>query len=143
MNEVRIADPRAPARPNNPASLPGIGSHLRSTRYRPTLFVTDDAIPGTQGELPPDLEFDGPDVIGFDLTAGDVTIHHARTLHGASGNSTMLPRRALSIRYCGDDAVVRIKPGAPPKPGFDPSLDGMNVAEAAPRLGLCEAVVGP
>lgn len=119
------------------------GSHLQPTRYRPTLFVTDDAIPGTRGELPPSIQIDGPGVIGFDLELGDVTIHHARTLHAASGNSTDLPRRALSVRYCGDDAVVRVKPGAPPKPGFDPALDGTPVAEAATQLGLREAIVAP
>ncbi len=118
------------------------GSHVEATRYRPTLFVTDDAIPGTEGSLPPDLALDDPRVIGFDLALGDVTIHHARTLHAASGNATATMRRALSIRYCGDDAVVRVKPGAPTKPGLDPTLDGRPVADAAPLLGLLEATVG-
>ena len=116
-------------------------SHLDERRFRPTLFVTDDPIPRTEGELPPQHDLDGPDVIGFDLDPGDLTLHHARTLHAASGNPGPTPRRALSIRYCGDDAVVRPKPGAPAKPGFHSCPPGTPLAEVADRLGLPEAMV--
>lgn len=115
------------------------GSHLADVRYRPTLFVTDDPIPGTDGELPPAIDEDGPDVIGWDLDPGDLTIHHARTLHAAGGNQTATERRALSIRYCGERSVVRVKPGAPGKPGFDSIADGTPLAEVARQLGLLEA----
>ena len=115
------------------------GSHRAATRYRPTLFVTDDPIPGTAGELPPDLDPDGPDVFGWDLAPGDVTIHHARTLHAAGGNLGPTTRRALSVRYCGADDAVRVKPGAPAKPGFAGVADGTPIARAAQTLGLPEA----
>lgn len=115
------------------------GSHLSERRYRPTLFVTDDAIPGTAGDLPPSDGLEGPDVFGWDLDPGDMALHHARTLHAASGNSTASARRAWSIRYCGLDAVVRVKPGAPSKPGFDSVPDGTPIAEVAAELGLREA----
>ena len=82
-------------------------SHTDDRRYRPTLFVTDDPLPGSEGEPPPDHTIDHPSSIGYNLEVGDLTIHHARTLHAASGNSTTSKRRALSIRYCGEDAVVR------------------------------------
>jgi len=118
------------------------GSHRAPTRYRPTLFVVDDPIPGTEGELAPTLDLDDPSVFGWDLEPGDLTIHHARTLHAASGNSTARHRRALSIRYCGPDAVVRVKPGAPAKPGFDLVADGTPFADAADVLGLPSATVG-
>ena len=56
-------------------------------------------------------------VINPTLSLGDVTIHHARTLHGASANrSPDQSRRAISIRYCGDDARYHIREGAPLKP---------------------------
>ncbi len=115
------------------------GSHRASNRYRPTLFVTEDAIPGTEGELPPQIGFESPDVFGFGLQVGDCTIHHARTLHAASGNNSGVNRRALSIRYCGVDSVIRQKVGAPSKPGLESIPDGTPIAEAAENLGLPEA----
>jgi ectoine hydroxylase-related dioxygenase (phytanoyl-CoA dioxygenase family) len=118
------------------------GSHLDEHRYRPTLFVTDDPIPGTEGDLPPQVDFDDPNVFGFDLEPGDLTIHHARTLHAAGGNAGSTPRRALSVRYCGDDTIVRVKPGAPGKPGFEGVAPGTPLAEVAGSLGLLEAEVG-
>lgn len=117
------------------------GSHLTGVRYRPSLFVIEDPIPGTVGDVPPQPDFDHPDLLGWDLAAGDLTIHHARTLHAAGGNATSTIRRALSIRYCGTDAVVRVKPGAPMKPGFDAIADGTPLADAAAILGLPEAVL--
>ena len=119
------------------------GSHRDDRRYRPTLFVTDDPIPGTEGARVPDLDLDDPQVFGWDLEPGDLTIHHARTLHAAGGNLGTTPRRALSVRYCGDDAVVRVKPGAPGKPGFDAVAPGTPLAEAATVVGLRKAVLGP
>lgn len=118
------------------------GSHLDDRRYRPTLFVTDDPIPGTEGELVPDLDHDDPNVFGWDLEPGDMTIHHARTLHAAGGNLGTTPRRALSVRYCGADAVVRVKPGAPGKPGFDAVVPGTAMADVAATVGLPEATIG-
>ena len=119
------------------------GSHLDDRRFRPTLFVTDDPIPGTRGDLPPRPDPGDPDVFGFDLDVGDLTIHHARTLHAAGGNPGPTPRRALSIRYCGDDAVVRPKPGAPAKPGFGACAPGTPLSEVAEQLGLPEAATAP
>ncbi|OWY60821.1 hypothetical protein B7486_67115, partial [cyanobacterium TDX16] len=84
------------------------GSHEGHERYRPSLFVIDDPIPGTEGEAAPQPAFDHPEVFAWDVDVGDLTVHHARTLHAAKGNSTGRARRALSIRYCGDDAVVRV-----------------------------------
>jgi ectoine hydroxylase-related dioxygenase (phytanoyl-CoA dioxygenase family) len=115
------------------------GSHLDDRRYRPTFFVIDDPIPGTEGELVPDLDLDDPQSFGWDLEPGDLTIHHARTLHAAGGNLGSTPRRALSVRYCGDDAVVRVKPGAPGKPGFDRVAPGTPLGDVASVLGLPEA----
>jgi ectoine hydroxylase-related dioxygenase (phytanoyl-CoA dioxygenase family) len=119
------------------------GSHTDDRRYRPTLFVIDDPIPGTVGDTPPQPAFDDDGVMAFDLELGDLTVHHARTLHAARGNATTNVRRAISVRYCGEDAVVRVKPGAPGKPGFDAVEPGTPIAEAAPALGLLEAVVAP
>ncbi|MGZ4759968.1 MAG: phytanoyl-CoA dioxygenase family protein [Acidimicrobiales bacterium] len=115
------------------------GSHLAGRRYRPTLFVVDDAIPGAEGEPPPQPDLDDTDAFGFDLLPGDLTVHHARTLHASGGNRTGQARRALSVRYCGDDAVVRVKPGVPGKPGLDGIAAGTPLVEVAELLGLPEA----
>jgi len=47
-----------------------------------------------------------------------------RTLHGAPPNPSTLRRRAISIRYCGDDARYRIRPGAPQKSHHRAVCDG-------------------
>ena len=72
----------------------------------------------------------------FDTAPGDIVVHHARTIHGAFANTTPdRPRRALSIRYAGDDARFRIKPGAPQKPHHASLVEGEPLAEpACPRV---------
>jgi ectoine hydroxylase-related dioxygenase (phytanoyl-CoA dioxygenase family) len=94
------------------------GSHRWGRNFRPNLFVTDDPIPGTEGELVPDIEGDPDryDIVCWDLDPGDITVHHYDTLHGAAPNrSNDRSRRAISLRYCGDDVRFLAKPGAPMK----------------------------
>ena len=95
------------------------GSHSWPELYRPNLFVSDQPIPGTRGEDLSEGGFDPEDleVLSFEMQPGDVTVHHARMLHGASGNaSARQRRRAISVRYCGDDARTFVRSGAPKKP---------------------------
>ncbi|MEX0767849.1 MAG: phytanoyl-CoA dioxygenase family protein, partial [Microthrixaceae bacterium] len=103
------------------------GSHLEQVVYRPNMFVTDEPIPGTEGEIVPDV-LGTPElaarVISFDLEPGDLTVHHARTLHGSPGNSSQTRRRAVSLRYCGDDARYRRKPGLPERAGMEDAAAG-------------------
>lgn len=96
------------------------GSH-RGDVYQPNLFVTPTVIPGTAGEPVPNIDelaANGElEIISYDLGPGDVSIHHARTLHSAGPNRTAdRRRRAISVRYCGDDARYFLRPGAPQKP---------------------------
>ncbi len=96
------------------------GSHRWDATYRPNLFVSTMAIPGTEGLTVPDvdaLEAAGEcEVITFSTEPGDVVVHHARTLHAAGPNtSATTRRRAISVRYCGDDARTHLRPGAPLK----------------------------
>jgi ectoine hydroxylase-related dioxygenase (phytanoyl-CoA dioxygenase family) len=101
------------------------GSHRFAETYRPNLFVTPDPIPGTEGELVPAVDGGDYDIVTFALEPGDVTVHHARTLHAAGPNrSSARRRRAISVRYCGDDAVMRFRPGAPRKPEQERLRDG-------------------
>ncbi|MGI9601770.1 MAG: phytanoyl-CoA dioxygenase family protein [Acidimicrobiales bacterium] len=99
------------------------GSHLDGRVYRPNFFVTDEAIPGTAGEPVPTV--DTEQLISYDTGPGDVVVHHARTLHGATANTTNdRIRRAISLRYAGDDARYRMRPGAPRKPHHVDALSG-------------------
>ncbi len=114
------------------------GSHLDGVEYRPNLFVTDEPIPGTVGEIVPDV-LGTPELaarlVTFDVEPGDVTVHHARTLHGAPPNRSERRRRAVSVRYTGDDVRYLHKPGLPGRPGLDRVADGDPVGEPwCPRV---------
>jgi len=103
------------------------GSHRWGKRYRPNHFVTDRPMDDTEGEIVPDFHADRRDrvILQFDMQPGDVTVHHCRTLHGAPENaSPTMRRRALSVRYCGDDARYRIRRGVPQKPHHAGVADG-------------------
>jgi len=99
------------------------GSHKDLTQYRPNWFVSDEPLPNTEGERVPQIPSKA--VAAPTLSPGDLTIHHARTLHGASANrSADQSRRAISIRYCGDDARYLIREGAPLKPHHETVSNG-------------------
>jgi ectoine hydroxylase-related dioxygenase (phytanoyl-CoA dioxygenase family) len=106
-----------------------LGSHRRAGAFRPNLFVATTALPGTEGEEVPDVDAlaaaGGVEVLTFATEPGDLTVHHARTLHAAGPNrSTDRRRRAISVRYCGDDARYRLRPGVPRKAHHDRIVDG-------------------
>lgn len=83
-------------------------------------------------------------LLNWDMQPGDCLIHQMNTVHGASGNTTRtLRRRALAVRFLGDDAryrepggsadksliVPNLKPGDPmedPKFPLVPIFDGME-----------------
>jgi len=104
-----------------------VGSHRLTQEFQPNLFVSTMAIPGTAGEAVPDVEAD-PErypLVSFETAPGDVVVHHARTIHGAPGNaSATRRRRAVSVRYVGDDARFLHRPGAPLKPWQEGVADG-------------------
>ena len=111
------------------------GSHLDSTEWRPNLFVTTDATHDGPGTDVPDLHADpgDADIVWIDAEPGDVLVHHARTLHGAGPNPTDRPRRAVSVRYCGDDVRIRHRPGGVAKPHHAHLRDGDPLDDAFPR----------
>jgi ectoine hydroxylase-related dioxygenase (phytanoyl-CoA dioxygenase family) len=94
------------------------GSHLWKRQFRPNFFTTELAIPDTEGEVVPDYHkaLRSTEVACFAMEPGDITVHHARTLHGSDGNASLATRRrAISVRYCGDDARYRLRRGVMPK----------------------------
>jgi ectoine hydroxylase-related dioxygenase (phytanoyl-CoA dioxygenase family) len=105
------------------------GSHRWPDLYRPNLFVTALSIPGTGGVDVPDVDAMAArgeaELVQWSLGPGDVSVHHARTLHAAGANrSADRWRRAISIRYCGDDARYCFRPGAPRKSHHAEVRDG-------------------
>lgn len=106
------------------------GSHRWDATYRPNLFVSTMAIPDTEGTTVPDIDALAAagecEVITFSTEPGDVVVHHARTLHAAGPNtSATVRRRAISVRYCGDDARTHRRKGAPFKPHQQDWTDGL------------------
>jgi ectoine hydroxylase-related dioxygenase (phytanoyl-CoA dioxygenase family) len=113
------------------------GSHRWDHVFRPNLFVSPMPIPGTEGDEVPDVDAlaaaGDVELLTFETEPGDVTVHHARTLHAAGGNrSTSVRRRAISVRYCGDDARTRLRPGAPTKAWQAGIEDGLPLGEDCP-----------
>ena len=96
------------------------GSHKWGEVYAPNMFVSQTVFPGAEDPKCPDIEAapDDYDIISFDVEPGDVIIHHVLTVHGAGGNTTDSPRRAISFRYTGDNVRYHDKPGAMPQPGM-------------------------
>lgn len=91
------------------------GSHLDGKLYRPQEFGDDKRFKDMTLDRLPDInshrnEFD---IVSYDMQPGDVIAFHARTLHGSPPNHSTRSRRALSVRYIGDDVVYDVLPGQP------------------------------
>ena len=95
------------------------GSHRWGRTFKPNIFMSRLAIPGSEGEEQPDIDNneDQYDIVYFDVEPGDVVVHHFCTVHGSHGNaSTTQRRRAASLRYVGEQVRYRARPGAPAQP---------------------------
>lgn len=106
------------------------GSHRWGRRFVPRRFL--DQVPyGAPDDrfelLPSDDELlEGQTVIGWDVEPGDVIAFHYRTLHGAPGNDLATRRRAVSLRWLGDDATWGERPWTPSPPY---EADGLVVGQ--------------
>lgn len=106
------------------------GSHLTGKLYRPQNFGTgqDRGDEAMDGPVP---DIDGNPAafptICYPLAPGDVTVHSARTLHGAKGNlSPSSRRRGYTIRLLGDGTVWRVRAYMPR--GFQSLEDGAPIS---------------
>ena len=63
--------------------------------------------------MPPEGELlSGRRILKWETEPGDVVVHHPRTLHFSEGNRRSdLRRRALALRYLGEDAYFDARPG--------------------------------
>ena len=112
-----------PLDPVREASLRFIaGSHLRDRMVRPVSWSDDSDFYDSGDWLPvpdPDADPGEARVLEWAMEPGDAVLFDFRTVHGARGNPGADRRRALSLRWVGDDARVVARPGrtSPPFPG--------------------------
>lgn len=120
------------------------GSHRWGQWYRPPTFTGktrfDDLY--AEGGLPPvpdiDAEAERHTLLSWDVEPGDVIAHHPLVLHGAPGNATTGERRrAIALRFTGDDVVYDPRPGT--------FLETPGLRERLPPVGLApgDALSGP
>lgn len=84
----------------------------------------DDFYPDRAAYLPvpdPDREPEKFETLEWIMQPGDAVLFDFGTVHGARANMTERRRRALSLRWVGDDARYVERPGrtSPPYPGHD------------------------
>jgi len=110
------------------------GSHRWNRWFIPRRFI-DHAPYGMEDDryeqLPDrfvssDGELEGERVITLPVEPGDVVCFHFRTLHGAPGNPNAAARRAVSLRWVGDDAVWAERPW-PVSPPFEG--EGLDIGD--------------
>ncbi|UWQ08123.1 phytanoyl-CoA dioxygenase family protein [Aliiroseovarius crassostreae] len=101
------------------------GSHKWDKMVRPVSWADDsDFYQGQQEWIPvpdPDANPGDMTVLEWEMEPGDAVVFDFRTVHGARGNTAATRRRALSLRWMGDDARYVERPGrtSPPFPGHN------------------------
>lgn len=101
------------------------GSHHWPKPVLPTRWLSDDSFyPSGDEFIPapePDAEPGRYSILEWAMQPGDAVAFDYRTVHGARGNQSAVRRRALSLRFVGDDArfVERPGPTSPPFPGHN------------------------
>jgi len=109
------------------------GSHRWPSFFRPNAFVTQSTLSAfgvaedEEHQVPlPDIEGhrDEYDIVTYPSEPGDVIVHHSRLVHGSGPNYTSdSPRRAVSLRYAGDDVTYWFHRSAPPQPHHRHALE--------------------
>jgi len=120
------------------------GSHRWGKWFRPADFSSGQEQNTAKFETIPniDRERDRYRVVHFDCEPGDLLIHHSLTIHGSPGNSSSdRRRRAISLRYVGDDATYAVR-DVGPKPIRDPGMAAGDRFRSAlfPRVWPAAAV---
>ncbi len=120
-----------PLDPVKEASLRFIaGSHKWERMVRPVSWADDSDFYDSGDWTPvpdPDANPEDVKVLEWALEPGDCVLFDFRTVHGARGNTSASRRRALSLRWVGDDARVVNRPGR-----TSPPFHGHNMAAGAP-----------
>ena len=97
------------------------GSHRWERLVLPVRWLDDSNFYGNGTEYRPvpnpEAEPDAYPVLEWEMQPGDVVMFHYRTAHGARANLSKDRRRALSLRWIGDDGRYATRPG-PTSPPF-------------------------
>lgn len=119
------------------------GSHRWGKMYRPVGFSRgtefDQMYKKVDLEELPDISARAAEyeMLHWDVSPGDVVLHHPLAIHCAGGNqSSTVRRRALALRYLGQDARYDDRPGT--------FLQNSKLRSRLPPLGLSDgdAIVG-
>jgi Phytanoyl-CoA dioxygenase (PhyH) len=134
------------------------GSHKWAQRYKAISPGYVAAIVDPRLDDVPDINASPGkyDLVRWDMEPTDILMFHPLTLHGSYGNTTTRRRRALALRWAGDDVVyaphpMRLpiyyqhdaKPGGPLRggafprilPTFDPRERQARIHRERPALG--------
>ena len=115
----------------------GMMGYIRGSHRWPTHaaneFVTQTPLPGSPLPQLPDVEGAAGeyDIVYYPAQPGDVIVHHANAVHGATGNSTQQDRRAASLHYLGDDVRYREREGVALEAGKSPTLKNGDLMDSA------------
>ena len=87
------------------------GSHHWPQRFQPMDFTSMSPVPDPDYQPVPDIDGnrDAYEILAWDLEPGDCVVFSGLCLHGAPGNETARTRRAVSVRYTGDDVRFAVK----------------------------------
>ena len=94
------------------------GSHKWGRWFQAVSFNPTRRYENEEFEPMPDIEGARRDydIVCYDTAPGDVVVQHLLTVHHAPGNSTVRRRRAVAVRYAGDDATYAVRRKSPPLP---------------------------
>ncbi|MEO8779928.1 MAG: phytanoyl-CoA dioxygenase family protein [Rhodanobacter sp.] len=139
---VSIWTPFDRATPDNGVVTYVRGSHLWGRTFKPKAFDNNNAgaFAASPYETIPNIddERDRHEFISWSLDPGDVLVHLGLTIHGAAGNPTTdQRRRALAVRYTGDDACYD------PRPGTFMNMEQVRASVPAPGLEPGAPMGGP
>ena len=101
------------------------GSHQWEKMVRPVSWSDDsdfyDSDEDWSSVPDPDSDHTNSRILEWAMEPGDLVLFDYRTVHGARGNLNASRRRALSLRWLGDDARYVQRPGrtSPPFPGHE------------------------
>lgn len=110
------------------------GSHKWDKLVRPVSWSDNSDFYQSEDEWTPvpdpDANPDENKILEWAMEPGDAVLFDFRTVHGARGNASNSRRRAVSLRWVGDDARYVERPGrtSPPFPGHD-MIAGQHLRE--------------
>jgi len=128
------------------------GSHRWPSFFKPNSFASQQPLDemgvaeADEEQIPlPDIEGEREkyDIVTHPSEPGDVIVHHSRLIHGSGPNYTRdRRRRAVSLRYAGDDVTYWFHQSAPPQPHHQHTLQDGDPIECAqfPRVWSDAAV---